>query len=97
MRFNESLFSNLKALTREGRAVVTITHSIALASKYADRLVVVKDGRVIADGHPRSVLLSPAADEGRLIKPQAMRLAKQLGLTAAPVSAEEFLEIVTLR
>ncbi|MEM1667617.1 MAG: energy-coupling factor transporter ATPase [Thermofilaceae archaeon] len=96
MRFNESLFSNLKALTREGRAVVTITHSIALASKYADRLVVVKDGRVIADGHPRSVLLSPAADEGRLTKPQAMRLAKQLGLTVAPVSAEEFLEIVTL-
>lgn len=96
MRFNEALFSSLRALASEGKAVVAITHSIPLAAKYADRLVVVKDGRVIAEGHPRSILTTPAAEEGRLTKPQVMRLALSLGLSAVPVSVEEFLELVSI-
>ncbi len=89
MRFNEQLFELLKGLAREGRTVVVITHAIPLAAKYADRMVVLKDGRVIADGPPREVLLSPAAREGRLTLPQVTRLALELKLPFAPLSVDE--------
>lgn len=94
MRFNELLLSTMRELTREGRSVVIVTHSIPLAARYSDRLVVVKGGRVIADGPPREVLLSPMADEGRLTKPQSMRLAIELGLTAAPLSVDELADLL---
>jgi len=96
MRFNEALFAMLKSLTGEGRAVVVITHSIPIAARYADRFAVMREGRVIANGPPRRVLTSPAADEGKLTKPQVLRLALALGLNsdAAPLSVEEFEKIV---
>jgi energy-coupling factor transport system ATP-binding protein len=96
MRFNEILFTVLKRLTDEGRAVVVITHSIPLAARYADRFVVVKDGKVVASGSPRRVLTSSAAEEGRLTKPQVLRLALALGLDSnvAPLSVEEFVKVV---
>lgn len=98
MRFNENLFATLRKLAGEGRAAVVITHSIPLAARYADRFVVVKDGRVIADGPPRRVLTLPAAEEGKLTKPQVLRLALALGLDAGspPLSVEEFKKVVEL-
>ena len=96
MRFNEILFTALKKLTDEGRAVVVITHSIPLAARYADRFVVVKDGKIIASGSPRRVLTSPAVEEGKLTKPQVLRLAQALGFdtNVAPLSVEEFVKVV---
>jgi energy-coupling factor transporter ATP-binding protein EcfA2 len=96
MRFNEILFAVLKRLTDEGRAVVVITHSIPLAARYADRFVVVKDGKVVASGSPRLVLTSSAAEEGKLTKPQVLRLALALGFDSnvAPLSVEEFVKVV---
>jgi len=98
MRFNELLFTALKRLTSEGRAVVVVTHSIPLAARYADRFVVLKDGKVVASGSPRRVLTSSAAEEGKLTKPQVLRLALALGLepSAAPLSVEEFEKVVEI-
>ncbi|MFC5722222.1 ABC transporter ATP-binding protein [Streptomyces gamaensis] len=39
-----------------GRTVVVVLHDLSLAARYADRLVAMKDGRVVAQGAPRQVL-----------------------------------------
>ncbi|MCS7104401.1 MAG: energy-coupling factor transporter ATPase [Thermofilaceae archaeon] len=98
MGFNELLFKTLRDLTREGRAVIVITHSIPLASRYSDRLAVVKGGRVIANDSPRRVLVSPEADEWRLTKPQVLRLALRLGLNSGltPLSVKELEKMIVL-
>jgi iron complex transport system ATP-binding protein len=36
--------------------VVVVLHDLALAAAYADRIVVLENGRVAADGPPREVL-----------------------------------------
>lgn len=41
---------------RDGCAVVCVLHDLNLAARYADRMVVMRAGRVVAQGPPRDVL-----------------------------------------
>jgi iron complex transport system ATP-binding protein len=46
----------LRARARAGAAVVAVMHDLALAARFADRIVLMRDGRLEADGTPRDVL-----------------------------------------
>jgi len=51
----------LHELARDGHAIVLATHDVELAADVADRVVVLADGDVVADGPVRAVLSgSPA-------------------------------------
>lgn len=43
-------------LVRGGVTVVLVTHAVNLAARYADRLLVLRDGRAAAEGTPREVV-----------------------------------------
>jgi iron complex transport system ATP-binding protein len=54
----------VKALNKEqGLTVVAAIHDLNLASLYFNRLVLLKDGRVLADGSPSQVLTEPIIAE----------------------------------
>ncbi|WP_374292357.1 ABC transporter ATP-binding protein [Paenirhodobacter enshiensis] len=44
------------ALAAEGRSVLASVHDLGLAARHCTRLVVLKAGRIVADGAPRAVL-----------------------------------------
>ncbi|GHF28561.1 cobalamin/Fe3+-siderophore ABC transporter ATP-binding protein [Streptomyces mashuensis] len=46
-----------------GRTVVVVLHDLSLAARYADRLVAMKDGRVVAQGAPTEVLTEELVQE----------------------------------
>ncbi|MEN3162072.1 ABC transporter ATP-binding protein [Tistrella mobilis] len=46
----------LKALAGDGRLVVAVLHDLGLAARFCDRLVLLAEGRLIADGSPEAVL-----------------------------------------
>ncbi|MEU4805432.1 ABC transporter ATP-binding protein [Actinosynnema sp. NPDC023587] len=50
------LLSLLAGLRDQGRTVVAVLHDINQASRYADHLVAMKDGRVVAEGPPAEVV-----------------------------------------
>ena len=53
------LMERLKALTRDsGRAVLMASHDLELAGRFADRLIVMDQGRAVADGGPE-ILAGP--------------------------------------
>jgi len=46
----------LRGLAAAGRTVVMVLHDVASAARYADVLVAMRDGRVVASGPPREIV-----------------------------------------
>ncbi|MBX9709960.1 MAG: ABC transporter ATP-binding protein [Xanthobacteraceae bacterium] len=46
----------LKAVARQGTAVLAIIHDLSLAMRFADRVALMQNGRIVANGTPDSVL-----------------------------------------
>lgn len=68
---------------RQGTTVILVTHDLALVAAYAERMVVLHAGAILADGPPDALL----ADEALLARagleaPTLVRLAQRLGLPA---------------
>ena len=57
LRHQLSMYRLLRDLCRQGLGVVTVTHDLNLALTYADRLLLINKGSVVADGPPRDVLV----------------------------------------
>lgn len=55
-RARDSIFKEVMALYRKrGIAVILVTHNMEEAARYATRLLVVADGRIILDGKPHEI------------------------------------------
>ncbi len=46
----------LRAYADEGRMVVAVLHDLTLAARHCDRLILLDDGKIKADGPPADVL-----------------------------------------
>lgn len=51
------VFERLYQFAREGLGVVLVTHDLNLASQYCDRLILLHEGRMIAEGSAEAVLV----------------------------------------
>jgi iron complex transport system ATP-binding protein len=56
------LFRTLDEVRRQGVAVLAVVHDLARAAQWAERMLLVADGRVAAAGAPDAVLCSEAAE-----------------------------------
>jgi len=73
----------LRELAREGRAVVVSTHDVEFVATACDRVVVMADGEVVADGATREVVLASPT-----FAPQVAKVLAPLSLlTVAEVAA----------
>ncbi|AMM21177.1 iron-dicitrate transporter ATP-binding subunit [Frondihabitans sp. PAMC 28766] len=50
-------------LHREGRTLVAVLHDLNQAARYATHLVVMKDGRIIAEGRPAAIVTASLVEE----------------------------------
>lgn len=53
------LMDHLRTLREEGKTVVLITHDMDVALEYAERLIVMADGKILIDGPTRQVVKHP--------------------------------------
>jgi iron complex transport system ATP-binding protein len=58
LRHQEDVLRIARDRARAGDCVVVVLHDLSLAAAYADRIVLVSGGRVVADGAPDAVLTS---------------------------------------
>ena len=55
-RYQLTVLGILRDLAGAGRTVVAVLHDLGLAARQADRMIVLSDGRLVADGAPDRVL-----------------------------------------
>ncbi|WP_298308744.1 ABC transporter ATP-binding protein [uncultured Erythrobacter sp.] len=55
-RYAHEVLELFKGAAGEGRAILTVLHDLSLAARYADRLIWMNRGRLVADGTPKDTL-----------------------------------------
>jgi energy-coupling factor transporter ATP-binding protein EcfA2 len=72
------LLDILRALNREGTTVLIVTHDLQLVADYTNRIVVMRDGRILGTGPTAEVLAGPLIDEAGLRHPPLARATRGL-------------------
>jgi iron complex transport system ATP-binding protein len=57
-----TVMKRLREIAQAGAAVLVVLHDLALAARFCDRLILLAEGRVAADGPPDSVMADPALE-----------------------------------
>ena len=66
-------------LNKAGKTIIIITHDMWLVAEYAQRVVVLRDGELIMDGHPRCVFSqTEILGESYIEPPQIARFSKTM-------------------
>jgi energy-coupling factor transporter ATP-binding protein EcfA2 len=91
----QKIFEVINDLNKKlGITVILVEHRLDLASRYANHVIVMDEGRIVLDGEPHKVFSS---EKARLIGvgiPKATRLYQILGengvnLNKVPINSEE--------
>lgn len=95
----ESVFAIIKALKERKKTIILVEHKIDLIAEYADEVIVLKEGRVIAKGEKQEVLSDIALLEQGVALPQVAILGnrlKEMGflLPQIPVTERQAAEMI---
>ncbi len=93
-RSTQELMQAVAAFNAMGRTVVLITHDMRLVAEYANRAIVLRDGRLAFDGPTRDLFGQPKVlAQAQLTLPPVARLSRRLareGMAADCLSCAEF-------
>jgi len=88
-----------KRLNNEGKTIIIITHDMNLAAEYAERTIVLKDGKVLLDGPTREVYSKTKELQATYLRPpQVTRLFQKLAEYDLPpdvLTVDEALDYMT--
>lgn len=56
LSIQQEMMAILSRLSKEGTAVFLIVHDLNLASRFADRITIMRDGRILSTGTPKEVM-----------------------------------------
>lgn len=83
----------VERLRADGRTVIAITHDMDFCAENFDRVVVMAQGQIQADGRPESVFAEQEVLETAAVEPpQLVRLADHLGWDTMPMTVEGFVD-----
>ena len=87
------LHNLIEGLNKEGKTVITITHDMEFVVNNFDRIVVMTNGKIIADGDKRDIFGDLEILKKAMLKqPNISDLAREINLNKNILSIEEFVE-----
>lgn len=97
----EAMMAVIRKLHADGHTIIIITHDMQLAADHAERVIVLAEGRVIADGSPDEIFLQPdLLQSAALTMPPIAELSLALranGIDIRCVSTNTFEDAVVSR
>lgn len=83
----------VRTLSAQGKLVLAILHDMDFVAECFDRVVVMAQGQVVADGSPRQVFADSAALQAACLDPpHVTQLCSRLGYDGVFLTVEEFLD-----
>jgi energy-coupling factor transport system ATP-binding protein len=86
-------------LNNQGKTVIIITHDMNLAAEYCNRIIVLREGRILTDGPVREVFSQTDLLEKSYLRPPRITLfgqeMKQYGLPINALNVDEMYEFVS--
>jgi len=87
------LHNLIDELQKQGKTIITITHDMEFVVKNFDRVIVMTNGKVIADGDKRDIFWQFDTLEKSMVKqPYISDLAKEMEMDGKVLSVKEFVE-----
>ena len=95
----ESVFAIIKAMKDKQKTIILVEHKIDLIAEYANDVLVLKDGELIAVGDKNEILTDITLMEKGVALPQVVLLAVKLQkaglpLTKIPVTEKQAIEMI---
>ncbi|MFD1381911.1 ABC transporter ATP-binding protein [Rhodanobacter aciditrophus] len=56
------VFDLIRELAEQGKTLVMVVHDLAMAARYADHLIAMKSGEIVAQGAPKDIITSELMD-----------------------------------
>lgn len=91
----EEIFDILKLLKSQNKTIILVEHKIDLIAEYADRVVVMDEGKIVFDGETHEVLSNKKIEDHNVSMPIVSKLAYSLNEERAgffkniPITLEE--------
>lgn len=82
---SEAVFAIIAQLKARGTSVILVEHKIDLLAGIADRITVLRDGKVVCTGATRDVLTSPTMRQTGVPTPEVTELGRRLALAGRPL------------
>ncbi|MFH1633064.1 MAG: energy-coupling factor transporter ATPase, partial [Chloroflexota bacterium] len=91
-----------RKLHQENRTVVFVTHHMALVAEYAQRVIIMCDGKILLDDKTENIFDQPEViRKAHIIPPQitelSQQLPKSLGLPRTPLTVQQLSEAILSR
>lgn len=84
-RDGTAMMDLIKELHDTGRTIVMITHDMRIVTSYASRVIVMRQGQIVADGTPREIFVQTELLNDAFIQaPQITRIAQELSKYGLP-------------
>ena len=78
----------MRLIVHDYQTVVFSTHDVETAGRHANRIVLLRDGEIVADGSPAEVLFDLPTLQSAFIRPSELHLfAKRHGVTAFEIDS----------
>lgn len=94
LRSSRSIIELVHTLHRQNHTVILVTHDMKLVAEMAHRIVILKEGKIVAEGSPRMIFSDHnLLQENYLEEPQITKLSKAVGCGTC-LTVSELLEAV---
>jgi len=93
----ENLRQFIMQMQSQGRTIVIVTHDVEFVAECNPRVVLMREGKIVADGEGKDILTDPALLEvSSIVLPQIAQIFTQLQVPSLPKNVIDIYEAKTL-
>ncbi len=93
----ENLRQFIIQLQTQGKTVITVTHDVEFVAECNPRVILMQDGKIIADGEGKNILTDPQIlEQSSIVLPQIAQIFNKLNMPRLPKNVIDIYEAKTI-